>query len=162
MMENLSSVGSPVHVDVQYASEVINVPGQAEFLGWVAAALDGLTDPVEVVIRVVDADESASLNESYRDKLGPTNVLSFSMDVPPDVDVPLLGDLVICAPVVQQEALDQGKVEKAHWAHMVVHGVLHLLGYDHDEPDKAGRMEQREIEILERLGYGNPYVEEYT
>ncbi len=157
-MANINSAGSSVHVDVQYASEAISIPQQAEFLGWVAAALNSVTDPVEVVIRVVDTDESAKLNASYRKKSGPTNVLSFSMDAPPEVDVPLLGDLVICAPVVQQEALDQGKMEKAHWAHMVVHGVLHLLGYDHDESDKAQWMEQREIEILEKLGYGNPFA----
>ena len=161
-MTSISSVGGPVHVDVQYVSEATSIPQQVEFLGWVAAALNGVADPVEVVIRVVNADESARLNESYRKKSGPTNVLAFSMDTPADVDVPLLGDLVICAPVVQQEALDQGKVEKAHWAHMVVHGVLHLLGHDHDQPDNARRMEQREAEILEKLGYGYPYVEEYT
>lgn len=149
-------------MDVQYASEATSIPRQAEFLGWVTAALNGVAEPVEVVIRVVDADESARLNESYRKKSGPTNVLAFSANTPAVVDVPLLGDLVICAPVVQQESLDQGKVEKAHWAHMAVHGVLHLLGYDHDQPDEAQRMEQREIEILEKLGYGNPYVEEYT
>jgi len=150
-------VSGPVEVDVQFATSADNVPPRNEFVGWVTAVLDGIAGPMEVVVRVVDTDEISRLNETYRNKSGPTNVLAFPTDVPPEVDVPLLGDLVICAPVVHQEALDQGKLENAHWAHMVVHGVLHLLGYDHEAQDQAERMERREVEILEGLGFGNPY-----
>lgn len=158
MMVDMDSVaGGAVQIEVQYASAVTDIPRRAEFIDWVTAALEGVIEPVEVVIRVVDAEESAALNVTYRDQSGPTNVLSFPADTPPEVDVPLLGDVVICAPVVQQEALQQGKPERAHWAHMVVHGVLHLLGYDHEERHQALRMEQREVEILESLGYDNPY-----
>ena len=152
------NAADPVQVSVQYASKATGLPEQAAFSEWVTAALDGLADPVEVVVRIVDEEESARLNETYRDKAGPTNVLSFSLDTPPEVDVPLLGDLVICAPLIRMEAEEQNKQELAHWAHIVVHGVLHLLGYDHDEPKSAERMERQEVEILERLGYGDPYV----
>ena len=106
----------------------------------------------------MDEGESQSLNHSYRDKDKPTNVLSFPYEQAPGMYVPLLGDLVICAPVVIQEALEQEKPVEAHWAHMVLHGVLHLLGYDHIETDEAEQMEKLEVTLLGKLGYANPYL----
>ena len=111
----------------------------------------------ELSIRIVDEAESADLNHTYRHKSGPTNVLSFPCEVPDGVPLDLLGDLVICAPVVAREAQAQGKASEAHWAHMVIHGVLHLRGYDHIDTAEAERMEALEIDILSRLGYPNPY-----
>ena len=99
----------------------------------------------------------AELNRMYRQKEGPTNVLSFSCDVPEGVPCQILGDLVICAPVVEREALEQNKSLEAHWAHLVVHGILHLLGFDHMEDTAAEEMEALEIKILQDLGYTNPY-----
>jgi probable rRNA maturation factor len=122
---------------------------------WTAAAL---TDAQrEVVLRFVDAEESRTLNRDYRGRDKPTNVLSFGFELPPGFEDPHLGDLVICTDVVEQEAREQDKPLEAHYAHMVVHGLLHLQGYDHEEPAEAQRMELLEIEILRRLGYENPY-----
>ena len=133
-----------------------NVPAEALFQRWAEAAAD--QDPrTELSIRIVDEAESAELNQTYRHKIGPTNVLSFPCEVPAGVPNDLLGDLVICAPVVEREAREQGKPAEAHWAHMVVHGVLHLRGYDHLQDDEAEKMESMEIEILSGLGYPNPY-----
>jgi probable rRNA maturation factor len=110
-----------------------------------------------LVLRLVDRSESESLNSRYRGKGGPTNVLSFAADLPEEVALPLLGDIVICAPLVAEEAAGQGKAERDHWAHLVVHGVLHLLGYDHQDPAEAQRMEKLEVEILNQLGIADPY-----
>ncbi|HSJ47688.1 MAG TPA: rRNA maturation RNase YbeY [Gammaproteobacteria bacterium] len=130
-------------------------------LHWVEAALETENHGVELVIRLVDEAESAELNEAYRGKTGPTNVLSFPFDMPPEVEeTRLLGDLVICAPVVRREAAEQGKTEPAHWAHLVVHGTLHLQGYDHQSEAGAAEMEGLERQILARLGYPDPYHEE--
>jgi len=115
---------------------------------------------IEVVIRLVDEAESRQLNHDYRGIDRPTNVLSFPFEAPAEVQLPLLGDLVICAPVVAREAVEQGKAAKAHWAHMVIHGVLHLLGYDHQADDEAQQMEQRERELLYRLHFTDPYFDE--
>lgn len=124
---------------------------------WVKAALAGHREKTELGIRIVDRAESAALNERYRGKQGPTNVLSFAADLPDFIPLPLLGDLVICAPVVLQEALAQGKHPDAHWAHMVVHGTLHLLGYDHTTEQAAQIMEALETEILTRMDFPPPY-----
>ncbi|MDZ7804127.1 rRNA maturation RNase YbeY [Thiohalophilus sp.] len=133
-------------------------PNEADIQRWVSAALHAeQRDDAELTVRIVDEDESTELNEQYRHKSGPTNVLSFPFECPPEVELDLLGDLVICAPVVQREAREQGKQEMAHWAHMIVHGTLHLLGYDHLQQDEAEAMERREISIMEELGYTNPY-----
>lgn len=112
----------------------------------------------ELSIRLVDNEESQSLNREYRQKDKPTNVLSFPADLPDIVDIPLLGDLIICVPVVQQEALDQQKAVDEHWAHMVIHGTLHLLGYDHIEEQEAILMESIETDILSTLGIACPYA----
>ena len=146
-----------LQLEVQYAVDDAQVPSRQQFRAWALAALEPLQRSVELVIRVVDAAESRQLNSQYRGQDKPTNVLSFPFEAPPGIPSNLLGDLVICTPVVQQEAAEQGKPLLAHWAHMVVHGVLHLRGYDHLTPVEAGKMETLETAILARLGYANPY-----
>lgn len=145
-----------IEVEVQHIAAA--GPSQQDISRWVEAVLqaEGRND-AELTVRIVDEQESAELNEQYRHKNGPTNVLSFPFECPPEVELNLLGDLVICAPVVQREAREQHKQEQAHWAHMVVHGTLHLLGYDHLHQDEAEAMESREISIMEVLGFDNPY-----
>lgn len=135
------------------------VPSVSEFRAWARAAVAPHRGDAELALRVVGAEESAYLNLTYRGKRGPTNVLSFAAQLSPDVPVPLLGDLVICAPVVLREAREQHKSAHAHWAHMTIHGSLHLLGYDHLTRREANVMEALEIDILERLGFANPYVQ---
>ena len=122
-------------------------------------ALKDNTPAAEMTIRIVDEKEMTMLNGTYRGKQYPTNVLSFPFDMSDDInlEIPLLGDLVICAAVVEREALDQQKSVEAHWAHMVVHGTLHLLGYDHEKESDANVMEAKEINILQALGFNNPY-----
>lgn len=136
------------------------VPELPCFDRWANAAC--VSADAELSIRIVGLEESAELNEMYRQKKGPTNVLSFPCEVPAGVPCSLLGDLVICAPIVAKEALEQHKNVEAHWAHMVVHGVLHLQGYDHIESQDAERMEALEIEIMAHLGFANPYEDEDT
>ena len=137
----------------------LKVPGPAAFEGWVAAA--GFpSESSELSIRIVDEAESQALNETYRQKSGPTNVLSFPCELPAGVPQTLLGDLVLCAPLVEREAAQQGKAVEAHWAHLVIHGLLHLRGFDHENEADAMVMESLEIEILARLGLPNPYLEE--
>ena len=152
----------PVTVEVQVAVDSETLPGRDDLARWVRAALAGRWDrPAEVTIRLVDAEESAGLNRRYRRRQGATNVLSFPYEAPPGIpDLPLLGDLVICAPVVDREAGEQRKTREAHWAHMVVHGTLHLLGFDHQTPGDAATMETLETCLLERLGFPDPYREE--
>jgi probable rRNA maturation factor len=136
------------------------LPDAEQIEHWVAAALaaaDYRAEQAELTVRIVSEAESAELNQAYRHKTGPTNVLSFPFESIPELPLPLLGDLVICAPVVAREAKEQGKPLQAHWAHMVVHGSLHLLGYDHIAEPEAEVMEALEIAILSDLGYDNPY-----
>jgi probable rRNA maturation factor len=134
-------------------------PNRRQIQRWVDAALEGSNKTHSCVVRIVDEQESARLNEQYRHKQGPTNILSFSVEVPEGIELNLLGDLVICAPVVKKEALEQQKTLAHHWAHMIVHGVLHLLGYDHMDDGEAGQMESKEIAILKKLNISNPYTE---
>ena len=148
-----------IDLDLQMASDAAGVPVEAEFRRWTEAALSGRRTEAELTIRVVDEAESAELNQAYRHKQGPTNVLSFPFEAPPGVELPLLGDIVICAPVVAREAAEQGKAPAAHWAHMTVHGCLHLLGYDHIEIGEAEAMESLERDALSALGYPDPYGE---
>lgn len=145
-------------VDVQIACDEDGLPGEPDFRAWVRAALGGKREAAELTIRLVDEAESARLNDRYRHKKGATNVLSFPFAAPPGVDVPLLGDIVICAPMVKREAQEQSKSESSHWAHLVVHGVLHLLGFDHQDETTARRMEAMEVRILAELGFDNPYI----
>jgi len=134
------------------------VPGAASLSRWAEAALAGRRSEAELSIRIVGEEEGAALNDTYRHKAGPTNVLSFPAELPAGVPVATLGDLVICAPVVAREAAAQGKLPEAHWAHMVVHGCLHLLGYDHMDDAQAAEMEPLETRILAALGFQDPYA----
>ncbi|EXU73566.1 rRNA maturation RNase YbeY [Erwinia papayae] len=152
---------SNVILDLQLACEQPEgLPTESEFLRWLEAVLPQFQAESEVTIRVVDEAESHQLNHTYRGKDKPTNVLSFPFEAPPGIELALLGDLVICRQVVEQEALEQEKPLLAHWAHMVVHGSLHLLGYDHIEDDEAEEMESIETEIMLALGYNDPYISE--
>ena len=151
----------PIQLDVSvsYGLPRTGLPSAASFKRWAAAACEGRIMKADLAIRVVDNKEGTSLNRHYRGKDKPTNVLSFPAEMPTGVDLPmpLLGDLVICAPVVLKEAKDQGKAANAHFAHLTVHGVLHLLGMDHEDEREATAMELLEREILAGLGYDNPY-----
>ena len=134
-------------------------PARADISKWASAALGRRAANGEMAVRVVARPESRRLNARYRGKDQPTNVLSFPVpggELPPGMPRPL-GDLVICAAVVRAEAQEQHKPLKAHWAHLVVHGALHLVGYDHMQPEEARRMERREIAVLKRFGIANPY-----
>jgi probable rRNA maturation factor len=144
-------------VDVQYAVTVDGMPEEDAIRQWVLQALPEQKKTSELTIRVVDEAEITALNRQYRGKEGATNVLSFPYEAIPGVASGLLGDIVICAPVVASESVAQGKPLDAHWAHIVIHGVLHLLGYDHHQDDAAHKMEARETELLDSLGYANPY-----
>ena len=147
-----------ITLDLQLASNAANLPTQAQIQQWLDAAILPFQLDAEVTVRIVDNDESQQLNHNYRGKAKPTNVLSFPFQCPPGIELPLLGDLVICAPVVAQEAAEQNKTLTAHWAHMVVHGSLHLLGFDHINDDDAEQMEAEEVTILQQLGFTNPYL----
>ncbi|MCU7930347.1 MAG: rRNA maturation RNase YbeY [Candidatus Thiodiazotropha sp. (ex Codakia rugifera)] len=145
-------------LEIQKATEVTaGLPSEDAFKQWIEAALPQNHDPVELVIRLVDEAESRQLNRDYRGKDNPTNVLSFPFEAPAEVPVSLLGDLVICVQIVAREATEQGKSPAAHWAHMVVHGVLHLLGYDHITDAEAQIMEERERIVLHDLHFPDPY-----
>ncbi len=146
-----------IEVEVQYAVEDTELPPAEDFRRWAEAALEGCREEAELAVRVVGADESRMLNRRYRGKDRPTNVLSFPVELPAGVSVPQIGDLVICAPVVAAEAAEQGKPAAAHWAHMTVHGVLHLLGFDHRDEAEAEAMEAVERRILAGLGHPDPY-----
>ncbi len=147
-----------LYLDVQRASKSAALPGDAQLRSWARAALTDIGGTHELTLRLVDEGESAELNSGYRHKSGPTNVLSFPFEAPPGVASRLLGDLIICAQVVEREAREQGKNALAHWAHMVVHGILHLRGYDHLTDAEAAAMEMLETTILARLGYADPYI----
>jgi probable rRNA maturation factor len=154
---NMPPSASLPDVDVQIATSDENIPSDEDFQSWVAAALPPDRLASEITIRVVGRDESQALNAQYRQQDKPTNVLSFPTDLPPELEIPLLGDLVVCAGVVEHEAHEQGKPLAAHWAHMVVHGTLHLLGYDHESDEEAEEMEALETRILGRIGFPAPY-----
>lgn len=147
-------------LSVGYAMARKRLPSSPSFHRWVEAALKGARrrKPAELAIRIVDTDEGRALNAQYRGKDYATNVLSFPAELPPGIDLPLIGDLVICAPVVAREAAEQGKPAASHWAHMTVHGVLHLLGHDHIVEAEAERMEALETRILAGLGIPDPYL----
>ena len=155
----------PVRLDVAvgYATPRTGIPAAVSFRKWVAAALAGRIREADLAIRIVGSKEGRSLNHHYRGKDYATNVLSFPADLPeglPEgVKLPLLGDLVLCAPVVAREAAAQGKPVAAHYAHLTVHGVLHLLGWNHEDTREAECMEQLEREILAGLGLPDPYTE---
>ncbi|MET0616392.1 MAG: rRNA maturation RNase YbeY [Luteibacter sp.] len=151
---------SHLDVAVGYATSRKGVPAPASFRRWVEAALKGARrrKATEVSIRIVDAVEGQALNLQYRGRDYATNVLSFPVELPPGVNLPLIGDLVICAPVVAREAVEQGKKPADHWAHLTIHGTLHLLGYDHIEEAGAEAMEGLETRVLAGLGVADPYL----
>ncbi|MFP1918513.1 rRNA maturation RNase YbeY [Lonsdalea quercina] len=152
---------SQVILDLQIACENSEgLPSEAHFKRWLDTVLPQFQAESEVTIRIVDEAESHELNHTYRGKDKPTNVLSFPFEAPPEVELPLLGDLIICRQVVEQEAAEQEKTLEEHWAHMVVHGCLHLLGYDHIEDSEAEEMESLETEIMQGMGYADPYLAE--
>jgi probable rRNA maturation factor len=156
-------MATDLSVDVQVASAASSVPADEDIRTWIAAVLSQLdfTDKVEVSVRVVDVDESRYLNKTYREKDIPTNVLSFPAGMgdyaPDDVRRPL-GDIVVCAPVVEAEATSRGKAPVDHWAHLVVHGTLHLLGFDHQNNAEAAEMEAIERAVLGTQGIADPYT----
>ncbi|WP_144393064.1 rRNA maturation RNase YbeY [Pleionea sediminis] len=150
-----------LELDIEVEDNIDGVPEQAEFIRWVRAAIEQSgrsMSQAELSIMVVSSKVSQSLNDQYRNKNKPTNVLSFPADIPEYVESPLLGDLVICAPVLEQEAAEQSKALIDHWAHLTIHGCLHLLGFDHIDDSEAEIMESIEIKVLQQLGISNPYL----
>jgi probable rRNA maturation factor len=150
------------YLEIQLATSYADYPSEQQFQLWVDTVLQEDDQDSEIVIRLVDDQESAELNQQYRHKQGPTNILSFPFEAPDGFDTDLLGDLVICAPLIALEARQQNKQLFDHWAHITIHGVLHLLGYDHIDDAEAEEMEALEIKILSRLNINNPYLEEST
>ncbi len=149
------------HIDIQRACSGIEQPDDNHLQFWVDSVLQNepeiQTLQQELCLRIVDEAEIVALNQQYRHRTGSTNVLSFPAENIPEIPENRLGDIVICAQVVNQEACQQNKTPDSHWAHMVVHGVLHLCGYDHLQEQDARLMEDREVLILKKLGFSNPY-----
>ena len=147
-------------IDIEINRQSQALPAEALIERWITAALESQQlQEAEVSVYIVDEAEGQELNAQYRSKDYPTNVLSFPADLPEELDIPLLGDLVVCAPVVEREAKEQGKALEAHWAHMLVHGSLHLLGFDHIDDAEADEMEALETQIITGLGFPAPYTE---
>ncbi|MCV6638003.1 rRNA maturation RNase YbeY [Candidatus Albibeggiatoa sp. nov. NOAA] len=149
------------NIDIQLAVDIPDLPTPEQFQLWVDTTLtqaqfESEHEP-ELTLRIVDEQEGRELNHTWRQKDYATNVLSFPFDAPPEVPIALLGDIIICANVVEKEASEQQKALESHWAHLVIHGVLHLLGYDHIDDEEAQQMENLEVHILKQLGYPNPY-----
>ncbi len=147
-------------VDVQRISQSRSLPSDAQLQCWVETALLDYPKDAEILIRIVEMDEMSRLNHQYRNKQGATNILSFPLDLPKEVEgIDLLGDLVVCAAVLKREAQQQQKLLHSHWAHIIIHGVLHLLGYDHINQFDAQKMEDKEIVLLQKLQITSPYQE---
>ncbi|WP_456380090.1 rRNA maturation RNase YbeY [Thiolapillus sp.] len=146
-------------LEIQVASREKNLPSEENLQKWAEVALGQEAVAAEVVIRIVDEEESRQLNDKYRGRDKPTNVLSFPFEAPPGIPMNHIGDLVVCAPVVSAEARTQGKPLQHHWAHMIVHGILHLRGYDHTTEEDAGHMESLERKLLQSMGIPDPYSE---
>lgn len=142
-------------ITIQFASEEPSVPGENEILNWARSALEEKEG--EITIRITDEDEMRSLNHRWRNIDSLTNVLSFPLH---DAGSPLLGDIAVCAPVLRQEAAQQGKAVNAHWAHIIIHGILHLMGYDHGDETDAEFMETKETAIMQDLGFPDPYLQD--
>lgn len=161
-----ANIAIKLDLDLQIAAELgmeqqQDLPDREKIEQWIfyTLAKANVLGEKQLTVRIVDAPEIKALNETYRHKSGATNVLSFPFEAPPGVRLPLLGDIVVCAPVVQREAQQQNKPVQNHWAHMVVHGTLHLLGYDHISVQDAEKMESLEVEILSEFKIPNPYRE---
>ena len=159
MRNKRPSPATELDLRLGYGLPRAGLPASASFRRWVLAALTEAEhrQPVELAIRLVDAEEGRTLNRQYRGRDYATNVLSFPVELPPGVPSPLLGDIALCAPVVAREAGEQGKSRRDHYAHLTVHGVLHLLGHDHGDDREAALMEALEIRILAGLGISDPY-----
>ena len=147
-------------LEVQIETDSLNLPTEALLQLWVDTTLKDYNKETELVIRIVDVNEIATLNEKYRQKNGPTNILSFPSEIPDYVEMNLLGDLVICASILEKEAIEQNKSLNDHWAHIVIHGILHLLKFDHLIDEEAQIMEAKEIYLLSELNIKNPYLQE--
>ncbi|RPE99329.1 rRNA maturation RNase YbeY [Vibrio crassostreae] len=148
-----------IELDLQIAVEnEQGLPTEQDIQLWLDKTIPQFQENAELTVRIVDIQESHQLNHEYRGKDKPTNVLSFPFEAPPGIELDLLGDLIICRQVVEKEAEEQSKPLLAHWAHMVVHGSLHLLGYDHIEDDEAEEMESLETEIMQSMGFEDPYI----
>jgi len=145
-------------INVEYLSNASELPAEMTISRWAQAALEGYERDVEVGVRIVDESEIIELNQRFRKKAEPTNVLSFPFEDPPGTQTDILGDVVVCAPIVASQAQMEGKPLSAYWAHMVVHGIMHLRGYDHETPKEADAMEHMETRILEGLGFPDPYA----
>ncbi|MFY8349762.1 rRNA maturation RNase YbeY [Pseudoalteromonas sp. SSM20] len=146
-----------IELDLQIAHEFDNLPTFEQFELWANKALTNLKPDAELTIRISDASESQQLNHEYRGKNKPTNVLSFPFEAPPGIELPLIGDLIICPEVVLQESVEQEKSFHDHFAHMVIHGCLHLMGYDHIDSEEALEMESLEKQLLAELAIADPY-----
>lgn len=145
-----------IELSISEGVDEATLPSEEKFHQWAQACYSG-DGEVVASLQIVGSDEMQSLNKNYRNKDKPTNVLSFPMELPDEVGINILGDLALCDEVIESEAKQQGKAAEAHWAHMVVHGMLHLQGYDHIEDDEAELMEAKEIEIMKKLDFENPY-----
>lgn len=146
-----------IDITIQFATRKPGLPRAAAIRCWVRAALQDRRE-AQLTVRIVDEIEGAELNRHWRNKEGPTNVLAFPCEGLEQVAPALLGDIIVCAPVVEREAQQQGRDPQAHWAHVVIHGTLHLLGHNHRQLDEAGQMEQLETDILANFGYADPYT----
>ncbi len=151
-----------INMDIQNVSGMDNIPENEMFIQWAEQALDDKNKNADITLRVVDMDEGTELNKEWRQKDSATNVLSFPVGETIEHAPDLLGDIVVCAPIVEREAKEQGKALNAHWAHLIIHGILHLQGYDHESDEDASIMENKEIKILEKIGFSNPYETEST
>ncbi len=147
-----------IKIEIQYATEINDLPEEGLIKKWVNSSLNGYIENAELTIRIVDKAEGAQLNEKWRNAQGPTNVLSFPYSELNETTKSIQGDIVICAPVILREAAEQKKSVDAHWAHIIVHGILHLLGYDHDNENDANEMESLETSILGKLKISDPYI----
>lgn len=145
------------YIDIQYAAQTSSTPNEDSLRAWCEAALQDGNENAELTLRVVNKQEIRALNAQFRQKDAATNVLSFPSELPAELKLNLLGDVIICADVVEQEASEQNKTIEAHWAHMVVHGALHLQGYDHVDDNDAARMEALETTLITALGFPAPY-----
>ena len=147
-----------INIEIQYATEINDLPEEGLIKKWVNSSLNGYIENAELTIRIVDKAEGAQLNEKWRNAQGPTNVLSFLYSDLNETTKSIQGDIVICAPLILREAAEQKKSIDAHWAHIIVHGILHLLGYDHDNENDANEMESLETSILGKLKISDPYI----
>ena len=147
-----------VHIDIQIASESQKIPKSSDFQLWTSSAIGTHRNEAEVSLRIVDVEESTKLNQKWCQKNGPTNVLAFPANLSKELNLHLLGDLFICAPVIEQEAREKNKPLHAHWVHMIVHGTLHLLGYDHIQDDEAEEMAALETVTIQQLSFPDPYT----